>query len=399
MARKEFILQGFTARTHGDAVRELFDVDDIRRVVLSVAFVSESGVQEIQRELTAHGAQLIVFAGIRNDITSDQGLVRLHSIPGSRLYTVDTGSRTVLFHPKVYLVRGRIRARLLVGSANLTLGGLNNNVEAGMMLDFDLDDADDEAVVQGIEACLAALPVEYPSHVVRVGAVAELDEMLVSGRLVDEMAIPPPRPTTSAGGTGVSDTVPRIKLKVNPLRSALRRARAIPKRPKAPRVAAARRAGARARVHVPATVGVQFELVWESKPLTRRDLSIPDAVGTHAAGSVNLDKGLLPEPVDHRSYFRDEVFAALPWSKSSATTDEAYAKFQLVIKGISYGEYDLRIGHTTSKTSRSFRQNNAMTRLSWGPMREYIAREDLIDRTLALYRDEVDPTRFVLEID
>jgi hypothetical protein len=40
-----------------------------------------------------------------------------------------------------------------------------------------------------------------------------------------------------------------------------------------------------------------------------------------------------------------------------------------------------------------------MTRLSWGPMREYIARENLIDRTMALFRDEVDPTRFVLEID
>lgn len=40
-----------------------------------------------------------------------------------------------------------------------------------------------------------------------------------------------------------------------------------------------------------------------------------------------------------------------------------------------------------------------MTRLSWGPMREYVASPDLIGRTLALYRDKVDPARFVLEID
>jgi hypothetical protein len=32
-------------------------------------------------------------------------------------------------------------------------------------------------------------------------------------------------------------------------------------------------------------------------------------------------------------------------------------------------------------------------------MRPYIARDDLIGRTLALYRDKADPTRFVLEID
>jgi hypothetical protein len=303
MATKEFILQGFTARTHADAVRELFDVADIERVILSVAFVTESGVQQIENELRAHAAGVIVFAGIRNDITTHQGLARLHAIAGSKVYTVDTGSRNVIFHPKLYLVRGRARARLLVGSANLTLAGLNNNIEAGMMLDFDLSDDADKAIVDGIISGLAALPREYPAHVVKVRAVAELDEMLASGRLVDEMAIPPPRPTTSAGGVGASDTVPRIKLKVSPLRSALRRARAAPRRPRAPRAAAApRRAGAPPPKPVPATVGVEFDLVWESKPLTRRDLTIPNAAGTHATGSVNLDKGLLPEAVDHRSY-------------------------------------------------------------------------------------------------
>ena len=40
-----------------------------------------------------------------------------------------------------------------------------------------------------------------------------------------------------------------------------------------------------------------------------------------------------------------------------------------------------------------------MTRLSWGEMREYIARPDLLGRTLALYRDKAAPTRFMLEID
>ena len=192
MAKKEFILQGFTSRTHADVVRELFDVTDIKRVVLSVAFVSESGVQQIEKKLKAHGTRVSVFAGIRNDITSHQGLVRLHAITGSTLYTVDTGSRNVIFHPKLYLVRGKANARLAVGSANLTLGGLNNNIEAGMMLDFDLADAADKAVVDEIESRLAALPSEYPSHVVKVSAVSELDAMLASGLVVDEMVVPLP---------------------------------------------------------------------------------------------------------------------------------------------------------------------------------------------------------------
>lgn len=394
MAKKNFILQGVTPRTHAQAVRELFDVHDIKKVVLSVAFVSESGVQQIEAALRAHAARVTVFAGIRNDITSHQGLALLHDI-GVKLYTVDTGSRAVIFHPKLYLVRGKANAGFVVGSANLTLGGLNNNIEAGMMFNFNLADAEDKAVVDQIDAQLAGLPSGYPENVVRIGSISDLDELLANGRLVDEMAVSPPRPTTSAAGMGESDAVPRMKLKVVPLRRALAIAKAAPKKQKLPKA----KTGVAAPKAVPVVVGFEFELVWESKPLTRRDLTIPDAKGTHATGSVNLDKGLLPEDVDHRHYFRDDVFPHLVWATRSKTVDEAFSKFHLVMKGISCGEFDLAIRHTTSTTSEAYKQRNAMTRLSWGPMREYVARPDLIGRTLALYRDKVDPTRFVLEID
>nr|MDP2191095.1 hypothetical protein [Rhodoferax sp.] len=400
MAHKEFILQGFTTRTHAVAVRELFDLPEIKKVVLSVAFVSESGVDQIAAELKAHAAKVTVFAGIRNDITSHQGLIRLHGI-ANKLYVVDTGSRMVVFHPKLYLVRGKSHAKLLLGSANLTLGGLNNNIEAGMLLHFDLANAADKAIVDGIEAQLAVLPTDYPGNILEIGSVAELDSMLASGRLVDEMAIPPPRPTTSAGSAGSSDSVARIKLKVLPIRRALAKAKAAPKKLKTSKVVAATKVGVAKLKPVPIAVGVEFELVWESKPLTRRDLTIPNATGTHATGSINLDKGLLPDAADQRHYFRDDVFPDLTWTATNASgkVEEAFAKFQLVLKGISYGEFDLRIGHSTDKTSKTYVQNNAMTRLSWGPMREYIARPDLIDRTLALYRDKAESTRFVLEID
>lgn len=400
MADKEFILQGFSKQTHAEAVRGLFDIQNIERVILSVAFVSESGVEQIEQKLKPHAAHLIAFAGVRNEITSYQGLARLHGIGGT-LYTVDTGSRTIIFHPKVYLVRGQTRTRMLVGSANLTLGGLNNNIEAGMLIDFDMTVAGDKTIVDGIEHQLAALPEEYPNHVVKVGAIADLDEMLAGGRLVDEMAFSPPRPITSVGGGSANDAVPRIKLKVTPLRRALTKAKVPPKKPKAAKAAAPAKGKPAAPKPVPATSGVEFELVWESKPLTRRDLTIPKAAGTHATGSINLDKGLLPDYVDHRRYFREEVFSSLDWKPTnvSGAVELADAKFHLVIKGISYGEFDLRIRHTTSTTSKTYLQRNAMTRLSWGPMRAFIARPDLIDRTLALYRDKVDPSRFTLEID
>lgn len=399
MAKREFILQGLTSSEHASAVRGLFDVSNIKRVTLSVAFVKESGVQQIEDKLKAHAADVIVFAGIRNDITSYQGLALLHSVIGNHLYTVDTGSRSIIFHPKLYLVRGEAHARLIVGSANLTLGGLNNNIEASMMLDFDLTDADDKAIIDGIESQLMALPVDYSANVVKVGSASELDDMLASGRIVDEAVSSAPRPVASTGRTGASDTVPLIRLKVKRLRRDIARIRVASKKAGAAKSATPTIASAPASARVVATVGTKFELVWESKPLKRRDLNIPDERNTHATGSMNLDKGLLPEAVDHRHYFRDDVFSALTWKSRSRTVDGASAKFRLVVKGISHGEFDSPIYHTTSTTSKTYKQHNAMTRLSWGQMREHVAWPDLIGRTLSLYRDKVDPTQFILEID
>jgi HKD family nuclease len=292
MARHEFIFQGFTARSHAQVVRELFEIPEIQRVVLSVAFVTENGVDLIAEQIRLNAGVTSVFAGIRNDITSQQGLEKLYGL-GATLYTVDTGSRNILFHPKIYLVRGRSRALLSLGSANLTLGGLNKNIEAGMLLDCDLANAADSTMVDGIERALDALPAGYPNNITRVGSAAELGQMRASGLLVDEMAIPPPRPATSGRTGGNGDTIPRIRLMVPPIYGTLRRPRAAPPPPAQPPAPAAP-----TPQPTPATTGVEFDLVWESKPLTRRDLTIPTAAGTHATGSINLDKGLLPDAVD-----------------------------------------------------------------------------------------------------
>ena len=407
MAEKRFILQGFTTRTHADAVRALFDIDEIARVILSVAFVSESGVQQLETTIKPHASCTVVYAGIRNDITSHQGILALR--PLSRdLFVVDTGSRQVLFHPKLYLVRGMARARMVIGSANLTLGGLNNNIEASMMLDFDLSDPTDKATVANIEAELDKLAAGFAQNVLRIANNADVDALLVAGRVVDEMAVRPPKPSGSSGAGGTTDSIPRIKLKVTPLRRALKKAKAAvePKPARATKPAKALAApmpvvaAAAAAAPGPQAAGVEYELVWESKPLELRDLNIPDGEKSNKTGSMNLDKGQLPADVDHRHYFREEIFTQLQWSPTNwPTTEEAHAKFHLVIKGLSYGEFDLRIGHTIGTESKSYKQNNAMTRLSWGPVKQYVENPDLKDRTLALFRDLADPTKFILEID
>ena len=356
---------------------------------MSVAFVSESGMGLIHDAMKVHGKATTIFAGIRNDITTYQAMTVLHGLGGT-LFAVDTGARTVTFHPKLFLVRGAKAARMVLGSANLTLGGLNNNIEFGLGVEFDLADKADSVVLDQIESELDQLPKRFPENVIEVKKTAQLKTWLEDGRLIDEMAVPPPRPAKSAKGKAAgTDNVPRIKLAVAPIRAKLKKA----SKPAAPKAAA----GA-APPAIPST-GVELELMWESKALTRRDLNIPDGNNTNKTGSINLDKGLLDADVDHRHYFRDDVFPALSWKPRTKTTEEAYATFQLITKGISRGEFEMRIGHTTSTNTEAYYQSNAMTRLSWGEAKEYVGDKDFIDRTLSLYRDKADPTRFVLEID
>lgn len=399
MANKEFILQGFTPKTHKDAIAGLFEVEDVQRVILSVAFVNSGGVGLIEAQLARHRGKTTAFIGIRNDITSLQAAKRLLGL-GVTLYVVDTGSRRVIYHPKIYFVRGQNETRLIVGSANLTPGGLNNNIEAGVAAVCDMGDRADRLLVESIEQVFDAQPAEYPENILPIATAAELDALHAKGLLVDEATAAPPRPAASGSSTA-NDTVPRIRLKVAPITAALATAKKKAAKKAVPAKKAAVKKAAPAPAAAPAAVGVSFEHVWESKALTRRDLGVPlPGRNTHSTGSINLDKGLLPDDVDHRHYFRDEVFDSLAWAASrSPQVDEAYAKFQLVVKGVSYGEFDLRIAHSTSVTSTTYLQRNATTRLSWGPMRDFVARPDLIGRSLALYRDRADPTRFVLEID
>lgn len=404
MTTKEFILQGFTHKTHREVIAGLFDIPSIERIIVSVAFVNLSGVELLEPQLKKHSAKTKAFIGIRNDITSVQGAKHLLDL-GMSLYVVDTGSRTVLFHPKLYLVKGNAHARLVVGSANLTIGGLNNNIEASVTIELDLKNADELALVESIEKEFDALAKEYPEHVLEITKAAELGALQASGRLIDEMMTSPPRPT-GAATFPAEDTLSKIKLKVVPLRRALIAAKKTAAKPgpvSAPVVK--KTAGAKKVVttaSLPSTspaIGVEYELVWESKELSRSDLNIPKGENTNVKGSISLDKGLLPAEIDHRHYFREEVFAALAWEPRGKTVEEAYAKCQLVLKGVSYGEFDVPISHTKGTTSKTYKQNNAMTRLRWGPLRPYVAKDDLLGRTLALYRDKADPQRFVLELD
>lgn len=386
----KFILQGLTPQNHVSAVADLVQVDGVEVVLLSVAFVSSTGVQLIGNHLKPHADKTTVFAGIRNGITSAQAIRALLDL-NVEVKTVDTGSAHIVFHPKLYYVRGAKVARLLVGSANLTTGGLNNNVEASVALELDLSSTEDSKVARAIEKQLGELQAKHPANVADVPATTPLAKLLDDPRLVDERVAPARAVSKLLGGSGALNPIPLIKLLTKRIFSGLTKKSSAPK---APAAAAATPALATA------PLAASYELMWTATGLTQRDLNIPKGTTTNATGSINLDKGAMEDGFEFQTYFRDEVFNELTWSEpDSREIETAQAHFHLIVEGIDCGDFVLTVRHDTKTNTRSYEQGNAMTKLSWGMAKPYVAKDALIGRTMRLSRATDDATKFLIEID
>ncbi|WP_143745260.1 phospholipase D family protein [Micrococcus lylae] len=113
------------------------------RLSAAVAFAKNSGVSRLRDALTqfrSGGAKVEMVVGIDLQGTSYEALMNLLDVTDSLWVAHDTGGRT--FHPKLYNFVGDQTSKLVVGSHNLTLGGLWTNYESSLQLTLDLSDRD-----------------------------------------------------------------------------------------------------------------------------------------------------------------------------------------------------------------------------------------------------------------
>jgi HKD family nuclease len=90
----------------------------------------------------------IAFARQSGEEGSDYDAIRtlleeLSEFPNARMSLYNERSRT--FHPKFYLFASERTALLIIGSSNWSHGGLENNVEANVLLHLDFSDAEQKA--------------------------------------------------------------------------------------------------------------------------------------------------------------------------------------------------------------------------------------------------------------
>lgn len=302
------------------------------------------------------------------------------------------------FHPKVlHLIRRDGTQTAYVGSANLTRSGVHSlHVEAGIIVDTRHGDQTDS--LEEIRDAIDYWFEEEPPGFFRIGDAGDIQNLVRDGTLSTEKL--PVAKNSSGGGAGSRLPVLRPLIPIA--------------------TSGGHRIDAETGEHVDgkgavfdSEVGASTEgtatsdrsastwqLVWRSKDLVRRDLTIPTGKNTNPTGSMLMKKGDWDD-IDQRHYFRDEVFAGLPWASTGGYSEGVSATFEIVVRGIAEGSFNLHIHHNTNTESISYEQKNSMTSLRWGAARPHVAKENLLGCRMYLYRQATPhgSLRFKIEID
>ncbi len=180
----EFITQPFGAVRLGEFLLGHLADPQWTAFRAAIAFVKRSGTQFIRPALRDFSARAQVRISVGVDLygTSREGLNDLlEATVGGEIF-VYRNNGPYTFHPKVYLFKSAQRADVLVGSGNLTSGGLFTNYEASLVASLDVAVAEDAALLQVVEATLDAWS-QVQQGVCYV-VTPELVEQLVASGLV-----------------------------------------------------------------------------------------------------------------------------------------------------------------------------------------------------------------------
>lgn len=136
----------------GDRLIKLASDDKYNTINIVVAFAKNSGVLRLKDsfdQFRERGGALNVFVGIDLQGTSKEALETLHKITDSLYVVHSEGSQT--FHTKIYNFLGESHGVAIIGSNNLTSGGLWSNFETSVILTKENHDREYERIQRAIQ--------------------------------------------------------------------------------------------------------------------------------------------------------------------------------------------------------------------------------------------------------
>jgi HKD family nuclease len=179
-----FIAQPDDSFRLGDFLIQGLKNDDWTTFRAAVAFAKRSGTRHILDALRAFAKRgtTDISIGIDAGGTSAEGLLDLID-SGARSWIFHNANNST-FHPKVFLFKSKTKADLVIGSGNLTEGGLYSNYEAAMRTVLDLTKPDDAKFLDSIETALDRWSTSVPKLCLR------LNERLLRSLVNDRKVLP-----------------------------------------------------------------------------------------------------------------------------------------------------------------------------------------------------------------
>lgn len=136
--KSKIIGQGYNLEENTSAAKELielFNSDKYDKFTCLVAFASYGGISALTPHFLRakkNGVKIKIILGVDQKCTSKEALEEVLSwdVDSYIYYTLNTN----IFHPKVYIFENSDYYTLIVGSNNLTEGGLVRNVECSLLV-------------------------------------------------------------------------------------------------------------------------------------------------------------------------------------------------------------------------------------------------------------------------
>jgi HKD family nuclease len=212
----EFLNQPISGQL-GDRLISLLSTADYHTLNIVVAFAKNSGVLRLRPSLEqfrARGGEVNVYVGVDLNVTSYEALTALRLCATSLNAVHSEAGQT--FHPKIYQFLGQNKGLIVVGSHNLTAGGLWTNFESSALISLDTSSHNDIALQRTQSDYIARL-AGIDGLLMPIASQDDVDRLLRNGYISKEVSqqVHSARATKKAGdretlfGNGVFAVSPR----------------------------------------------------------------------------------------------------------------------------------------------------------------------------------------------
>jgi len=183
----ELMNQPFTGQL-GNRLIELLDVPDYHTLNIVVAFAKNSGVLRIKDALERfrkRGGKVNAYVGVDLGGTSYEALTTLLLHTDS--LNVVHSEKDQTFHAKIYQFVGKDKGLVVVGSHNLTGGGLWTNFESSVLIPVGGPSANECELLSGLKDYIVEL-TSLKDSFMSIGAPGDIDRLLQNGYIFKEVA-------------------------------------------------------------------------------------------------------------------------------------------------------------------------------------------------------------------